>query len=72
MTNEQEQQNVETAADGLSALNAGLDGTLLQNECPNCHVEMEGQRIYVDVGRYGTDVWVYICQECAYAEAETS
>jgi hypothetical protein len=50
----------------------GLDGTVLQNECPNCHIEMEGQRIYVDVGRYGTDVWVYICQECAYSDAETS
>ena len=39
-------------------------------ECPNGCGEMESSRVYIEVGKYGTDVTVWICQECAYSEAE--
>ena len=40
-------------------------------ECPNCKIEMESQKIYVEVGSCGTDVVVFIFQECQYSDAET-
>ena len=40
-------------------------------QCPNAHGEMPCNRQYVEVEDYGCYVYVYICQECQYSEAET-
>jgi hypothetical protein len=40
-------------------------------DCPNGCGEMEQTQIYVEVGDYGTTVYVYMCQECQYSDAST-
>lgn len=37
-------------------------------ECPNGCGEMESNSAYIEVGDYGADVMVYICQKCKYVE----
>ena len=39
-------------------------------DCPNGHGTMEVARVYVEVGDYGCQVVVWMCQECQYREAE--
>ena len=41
-------------------------------KCPNGCGEMESNCVYIEVGDYGTDVTVWMCQKCYYAEASTS
>jgi hypothetical protein len=39
-------------------------------ECPHGHGEMEWDRRYINVGRSGCSVHIWICQECAFSFAE--
>ena len=39
-------------------------------ECPNCKIEMEYSKVYVEfMTAGGTDVEAHICPICGYAEA---
>ena len=42
-----------------------------RKNCPNCKIEMESTKTYIELETAGgTDVKVYMCPRCAYAEAE--
>jgi len=41
-------------------------------DCPNGHGEMEWARQYIEAGRYGVMVEVWICQECQYSHAQVA
>ena len=40
-------------------------------ECPNCKIEMESSKTYIEFATAGgVDVEAHMCPKCAYAEAD--